>query len=320
MVDFADVEKAYQRIKDIVTQTPVMTSQTLNSMVKSSVFVKCENFQKIGAFKFRGACNKISQLTEKQRENGVITHSSGNHAQAVALASSIYNIKSVIVMPENAPEVKVNATKGYGAQIMRCKNSIIDREEMAKKLMEENGYTLVHPYNDEKIIAGAGTAAYELFQEVGDLDYMFCPVGGGGLLSGTSIASKGLVPECKVIGVEPEKADDAYRSYTTGKLHPSKYPNTVADGLRTALSELTFKIIRKYVDEILLVTEREIVDAMKFVWERMKIIVEPSGAVPVAGILQCKDHLKGKKIGAILSGGNVDLEDFFQKYYDRITK
>ena len=318
MVNISDIENAYIRIKEKINKTPVFTSETLNKMISASVFIKCENFQKVGAFKFRGACNKISQLTPLQKQKGIITHSSGNHAQAVALASSLYGIKSIIVMPENAPQVKVNATKGYGAKIVRCKSTLEDRILTTDKLIESNGYTLIHPYDDDDIIAGAGTAAYEMIKEVGNLDYMFCPVGGGGLLSGTSIATKGMLSDCKVFGVEPEKADDAFRSVKTGKLMPAVYSDTVADGLRTALSERTFGVIQKFVDEIVLVSEIEIIDAMKFLWERMKIIAEPSGAVSVAGLIKIREKIKNKKVGAIISGGNIDLSDFFDTFYNRI--
>jgi len=285
-------------------------------MVGANVFVKCENFQRIGAFKFRGVSNKLLQLSADEKAKGVVTHSSGNHAQAVALASSLLGIKSVIVMPENAPPVKIDATRGYGAEIVRCANNVKAREETCQNLIDKHGYTLVHPYDDDQIIAGAGTAALELIKEVGDLDYMFCPVGGGGLLSGTSVATKGLCPDSKVIAVEPERADDAYRSFKDGKLYPSAYPDTIADGLRTSLSKRTFKIIQEKVDEIVTVSEKEIIDAMKFLWMRMKIVVEPSGAVPIAGVIKMARSIKNKNIGVIVSGGNIDLDDFFSKYYE----
>jgi len=320
MVDLSDVEKAYERIKDYVNKTPVMTSRTLNGMVGGEVFLKCENFQRVGAFKPRGALNAILSLSDEEKKRGVITHSSGNHAQAVALAGKLLNLKTVIVMPENAPQVKVNATKEtYGAEVVRCDNNTESRARTAENLAEKHGYTLVHAYDNYNIIAGAGTAAYELIKEVGPLDYIFFPIGGGGLASGSIIASKGLNPDINIIGVEPEKADDAFRSIRDNKIYPSPYPDTIADGLRTQLSERTFSVIKEYGTKIILVSEKEIVDAMKFLWERMKIIVEPSGAVPIAGILKHKENLSGKKIGAVLSGGNVDLGDFFQKYYDRIS-
>ncbi len=295
-----------------------MKSRTLNKLIGSDVFFKCENFQRVGAFKFRGVCNKLLSLNHSDRKKGVVTHSSGNHAQAVALASSIFGIKSVIVMPKNAPKVKVEATKNYGAEIIFCENSVKDRENTCEKLIKKYDYTLVHPYDDDNIIAGAGTAAYELIKEIGDLDYIFCPIGGGGLLSGTAIATKGLLPKSKIIAVEPEKADDAYRSFKNGKLYPSNYPNTIADGLRTSLSERTFKIIKKNIDDIITVSEKEIINAMNFLWTRMKIIVEPSGAVPLAGILKIGKTDNKYKIGVIISGGNIDLNDYFNKLYSSI--
>lgn len=320
MPTLKDVERAHERIKNIVNNTSVLTSRTLNQMVGANVFVKCENFQRIGAFKFRGVSNKLLQLSVEEKAKGVVTHSSGNHAQAVALASSLLGIKSVIVMPENAPPVKIDATRGYGAEIVRCASNAKAREETCQNLVDKHGYTLVHPYDDDQIIAGAGTAALELIKEVGDLDYMFCPVGGGGLLSGTSVATKGLCPDSKVIAVEPERADDAYRSFKDGKLYPSAYPDTIADGLRTSLSKRTFKIIRENVDEIITVSEKEIIDAMKFLWMRMKIVVEPSGAVPIAGVIKTARSIKNKKIGVIISGGNIDLDDFFSKYYENLLE
>jgi len=316
MPTLKDVELAYDRIKDLVNKTSVLTSRTLNKMVGANVFVKCENFQRVGAFKFRGVSNRLLQLSDEEKKKGVVTHSSGNHAQAIALASSILGIKSVIVMPENTPQVKLDATKGYGAEIVKCASNVKAREETCQNLVKKHGYTMIHPYDDDQIIAGAGTAALELIKEVGTIDYVFCPVGGGGLLSGTSIATKGLCPNSKVIAVEPEKADDAYRSFRDKKLYPSLYPDTIADGLRTALSDRTFKIIQEHVDEIITVSEKEIVDAMKFLWLRMKIVVEPSGAVPIAGVIKMSKKIKNKKIGAIISGGNIDLDDFFNKYYD----
>ncbi|MFX1483024.1 MAG: threonine/serine dehydratase [Promethearchaeota archaeon] len=295
-------------------KTPIMTSTTLDRLTDCRVFLKCENFQKVGAFKFRGSLNAVSQLSEEERKKGVIAHSSGNHAQALALAASMEGIKATIVMPKNSPQVKVNATKGYGAEIVFCKNSSEARVKVARELVEKHGYILIHPYDDERIIAGAGTASLEMIEEIGCLDFVFAPVGGGGLISGTSIAAKGLCPMVRVIAAEPEMADDAYRSFKEGKIFPSVYPDTIADGLRTQLSELTFGIIRRYVDDIITVSEKEIVDAMRFLWERMKIVVEPSGAVSLAGFLKMQQNISKKRIGIILSGGNVDLTDFFAKY------
>ena len=314
MVDLQDVREAHARIREKIVRTPVMTSTTLDKLTGCQVFLKCENFQRVGAFKFRGALNTVSQLPSAERERGVITHSSGNHAQALALAASMEGVKATIVMPKNSPRVKVNATRDYGAEIVFCENSSEARVQVAKDLIEKHNYTLVHPYDDERIIAGAGTCALELIEDVESVDYMFVPVGGGGLISGTSIATKGLCPKARMIGVEPEKADDAYRSFKAGKIFPSVYPNTIADGLRTQLSELTFRVIQENVDDIILVSEKEIIDAMRFLWERMKMVVEPSGAVSLAGVLKMKDELTDLRIGIILSGGNIDLTDFFEKY------
>lgn len=308
-----DVEEAYLRIKSVINRTPVMTSRMLWEITKASVYLKCENFQRAGSFKFRGAFNTICQLSSKQKKRGIITHSSGNHAQAVALAASILDIPATIVMPKDAPIIKVNATKGYGANVVFCDNSLESRVSTTKKLITEKNLVLVHPYDNESVIYGQGTAVYELIKEVGDLDMVIAPLGGGGLLSGTAIATKGLCSKAKVYGVEPSIADDAYRSIQAGYIIPSIYPETIADGLRTSLCERTFKIIQKYVDEIVTVSELEILNGMRFIWEKMKLVVEPSGAVPVAILLSNKIETKNKKIGVIISGGNIVLDDFFQQ-------
>jgi threonine dehydratase len=306
-----EVEEAYERIRELINHTPVMTSSTLNEVTGCRCFLKCENFQKTGAFKFRGALNALSQLSPKQKTKGVITHSSGNHAQAVALAAKLLGIRAVIVMPENASPAKVAATESYGAEIVFCGSHPSDRETAVIPLIEKFGYTLIHPSNDLKIIAGAGTAAYEFIKDVGTLDCIFSPVGGGGLLSGTGIAARSLLPAAKVIGVEPENADDAYQSFKAGKIILAKNPNTIADGLRTSLGNNTFRIIRDHVDEIVTVSEKEIVEAMQFLWERMKLVVEPSGAVSLAGVLSRQIDQSHQKVGVIISGGNIDLTDFF---------
>ncbi|MBN2152340.1 MAG: pyridoxal-phosphate dependent enzyme [Candidatus Lokiarchaeota archaeon] len=312
MITLNEIEEAHKRIKDTVNKTPVMTSRTLNDRVKANVFCKCENYQRMGAFKMRGAFNTISQLSEEDKAKGVITHSSGNHAQALALSARILGVKAVVVMPKNSPQVKVNATKGYGAEVVLCEPTLASREETTSKLIAQHGYALVHPYDNDNIIRGAGTAAYELIKEAGELDLVFCPVGGGGLLSGTSIATKGLCPKAKVIAVEPKNADDAYKSFQAGIVVVNKTTNTIADGLRTNLCERTFAIIRRNVDQVILVTEQEIVDAMRFLWERMKIVVEPSGAVSLAGVLSGQVTVEAMRVGVILSGGNIDLEAFFE--------
>ena len=305
------IEEAYNNIKDVANKTPVMTSRTLNKITNSEVFLKCENFQRMGAFKFRGAYNTLSRLSKEQREKGVITHSSGNHAQAVALASKILGIQATIVMPKDAPKVKINATRDYGAKIVFCENNLQSRTETTEKLISEHKYTLIHPYDNENIIYGQGTAAYELIKQVNNLDIVITPLGGGGLLSGTAIATKGLLPHSKVYGVEPTLADDALRSIKAGYIIPSNYPNTIADGLRTSICERTFAFIKEYVDDILTVSEEEIIEAMQFIWERMKIIVEPSGVVPVAAILSQKIETRDHRIGLIISGGNIELNEFF---------
>ncbi|MGB9134049.1 MAG: threonine/serine dehydratase [Candidatus Bathyarchaeia archaeon] len=310
---FGKVERAYKRIDGMVYRTPVMTSSTLNEVTGSKCFLKCENFQKTGSFKFRGALNALSHLSPEKRRKGVITHSSGNHAQALALAAKILGIKAVVVMPRNASSVKVTATENYGAEIVVCSSRPVEREKAVKPLIDEFGYTLIHPSNDPHVIAGAGTAAYELIKEVGELDYIFCPVGGGGLISGTAIATKRLSPLAKVIGVEPKNADDAHQSLKAGRIIKVSNPETIADGLRTSLGNNTFRIIRENVDRIVTVSEDEIVDAMQLLWERMKLVVEPSGAVALAGVLSKQIDVTSKRVGMIVSGGNIDLTGFFTK-------
>ena len=320
MVSLGNIKAAHTRIRKVIIQTPIMTSLTADRLTSCKIFFKCENFQRIGAFKFRGAYNAISQLTPKEKKRGVITHSSGNHAQAVALASQLLGVAATIVMPENSTQVKIAATKGYGAKIIFCKPEVDARAREVQKLIKKHKFVLIHPYDDPRIIAGAGTAAFELIKEIGRLDAIFGPVGGGGLISGTAIATKGLCPNANIYAIEPEQADDAYRSFTTGKLVPSVNPNTIADGLRTSLSDRTFAIIRQHVDEIITVSETEIIDAMKFLWERMKLIIEPSGAVPFAGLIKNKDKLVNQRIGIILTGGNVDLTQFFDQMRNEIKE
>ncbi|UCH32628.1 MAG: pyridoxal-phosphate dependent enzyme [Candidatus Bathyarchaeota archaeon] len=312
-----EIERAYQRIKAIANPTPIMTSSTLDKKTGSKCFLKCENFQKTGSFKFRGAYNALSQLPQAQKKKGVITHSSGNHAQALALAAKLLEIEATIAMPEHASQVKVTATRNYGAKIITCGPQPTDRERAVIPLIRKHGYVLVHPSNDLRIIAGAGTVAYEMIKNVGELDYIFGPVGGGGLISGTAIATKSLLPSSKVIGVEPEKANDAYQSFRVGKIIPVKDPDTIADGLRTSLGNNTFKIIMKNVDQIITVSEEEIIDAMQFLWERLKLVVEPSGAVSLAGVFSNQINLSSKRVGIIISGGNIDLTDFFARIRKR---
>ncbi len=292
-----------------------MTSRTLDSITGAKrVVIKCENFQRTGSFKFRGAWNSISHLASLERKKGIIAHSSGNFAQAVALVAQILQTKATIVMPNNATPSKIQATQGYGAEVVLCGNNPGDREKMAEELVQKYSYKLVHPFDDYHVIFGAGTTAYELVRAVNRIDLLLVPVGGGGLISGCSIAAKGINPRIKVIGVEPKNADDAFRSFQLGKRVPVENPNTIADGLRTSVGEKTFPIIKEFVDDIITVTEEQIIDAMKFYWERMKLVVEPSGAVPLAGILSGNIEsplIKNKRIGIIISGGNIDLSDFF---------
>lgn len=321
---FEEYKEVYERVKKGANKTPVMTSRTLNSLVgDAKVYIKCENFQRTGSFKFRGAYNALNCLSDEEKEKGVIAHSSGNHAQAVALAATLLGVKSTIVMPENAPQVKKEATSLYGGEVVLSGNDPNDREKLADEQVQEKGFTLVHPHDNKNVFLGAGTAAYELIEEVGQLDLLLVPVGGGGLLSGSSIAAKGLCPNIKVIAVEPKNADDAFRSFYDKKLYPSVNPNTIADGLRTSLGKNTFKVILEKVDKIITVTEEQIVDAMQFYWERMKLVVEPSGAVSLAGLLyneEISSWTKGAKIGVIISGGNIDLSEFFKLIRKKLPK
>ena len=304
---FSDIEKAHERIRPFIHHTPVLTSKSINQIVGAELYFKCENLQKVGAFKFRGACNSVFALTAEEARNGVCTHSSGNHAAALALAARMRGIPAYIVMPENAPEIKKIAVAGYGAQITFCEPTLAARESTLKIVAAQTGATEIHPYNYFNVICGQGTAAKELIEETGHLDIVMAPIGGGGLLSGTAISSKALLPNVQVIAAEPAGADDAYRSFKSRTLLPSVAPNTMADGLLTSLGSLTFPIIMNNVDQIVIVSEDKIVEAMRMVWERMKIIIEPSSAVPLAAILENTVDVKGKKVGIILSGGHVDL-------------
>ena len=306
--DYTEIQKTAERIKSFIHRTPVLTCQTINDMCGSKVFFKCENFQKAGSFKYRGATNAILSLTEKEARSGVVTQSSGNHAAAIALAARQRNIKAYIVMPSNAPRAKISAVEHYGGEIHFCEPTILSREELADKLVHQKGCPLIPPYNDYRIIAGQATAALELLEQVRDLDMIIAPVGGGGLLSGTALTAFNCSDNIRVVGAEPEGADDALRSFTAGKLIPQTAPNTIADGLLTSLGNLTFPIIQKYVDAIELVSEDAIIKTMRFVFQRMKIVVEPSSAVAVAPLTEKRAKFEGKRIGVILSGGNVDLD------------
>jgi threonine dehydratase len=303
---FERVKAARERLRGHANVTPVMTSRMLNESVGMEVFLKCENFQRVGAFKFRGAFNTISQLTDQQKGRGIITYSSGNHAQAVALVGQLLGVRTTVVMPNNAPRVKRAATEGYGAAVIEYDPEEATREEMADLLRAEHGYTIIPPFDHLDIIAGQGTAALELFEEMKTLDVLLVPCGGGGLLSGSAIATKGIEPACRVIGVEPELADDATRSFHTKTLHTVKNPPTIADGTRTpSLGNLTFPLVLEYVDDMRTVTETAIVEAVQFLFYRMKIVVEPSGALGVAALLSGVVSASGR-VGVIISGGNVD--------------
>lgn len=305
---FSDVEKAHRRIGGIVHHTPVLTSISINEIVGANLFFKCENFQKVGAFKFRGATNAVMALSETEAAKGVATHSSGNHAAALALAARNRGISAHVVMPQTAPEIKKKAVAGYGAKITFCEPTLDARESTLARIVAETGATEIHPYNNFQVICGQGTAAKELLSDETKFDLVLCPVGGGGLLAGTSIAVKALSPATLVIACEPEGADDAFRSFYGDHIFPSLHPNTIADGLLTGLGEINYALIKQNVDEVITVSEEAIVIAMRMIWERMKIIIEPSSAVPLAAILMGKIDVRGKKLGIILSGGNVDLE------------
>jgi len=303
---FEQVLAAKERLKGYANTTPIMTSQTLNRLVGAQIYFKCENLQKIGAFKFRGAFNSISKLTESGKANGVITYSSGNHAQAVALVGKMLDVQTTVVMPDNAPATKRAATKEYGAAIVDYDPDKASREDIAKELEAKNGYTMIPPFDHRDVIAGQGTAALEMFEEAGNLDMLLVPCGGGGLLSGSAIAAKGMFSGCRIIGIEPELADDATKSFQTKVLHYVNNPPTIADGTRTrSLGKITFPLLLEYVDDMKTVSEEAIIEAVKFLFYRMKLVVEPSGALGLAALLSRAVIPKGR-VGIILSGGNID--------------
>ena len=304
-----DVEEARQRIQPYINITPILSSRSINAILGLELFFKCENFQKVGAFKFRGATNAVFSLNEEEARYGVATHSSGNHAAALALAARLRGIKSYIVMPENSPKIKKLAVAGYGADITYCKPTLEARESTLQEVVEKTNATFIHPFDNVRVISGQGSASMELLEIVDDLDYIIAPVGGGGMICGTATVIHEKSPRIKVIAAEPLNADDAYRSFNSGKLYPSVKPNTIADGLLTSLSPLTFGIIREKVHDIITATENEIIEAMRMIWERMKIIVEPSSAVAFAVVMSNKERFSGKRIGIILTGGNVDLDN-----------
>ncbi|MGA2623044.1 MAG: threonine/serine dehydratase [Bacteroidota bacterium] len=307
MITFSDIERAYKTLKPVVHKTPLLSSRTFNRLNGNEVYFKAENFQRIGAFKFRGAYNKIASLTEEERRKGVIAHSSGNHAQGVALAARLFDIKAVVVMPGDSIAPKVEATKSYGAEVVFCGSTTDDRERVTAELMTKFGYTLIHPYNDKHLIAGQGTTVLEIFQDIKDLDYLFVPVGGGGLIAGCAIAARNLFPGIKIIGVETEGANDCYQSFRAKKIIKLQSANTIADGMRTlSVGPLNFDIIQRYVDDVITIEDDDILPMMKFFFGRMKIVVEPTGAVASAAVMKNAGGIKGKKICAIISGGNVD--------------
>ena len=299
--------QVHDNVKPYIHETPVLTSELINKICGCHVYFKCENFQKMGAFKMRGAINAIQNLTSKQKENGVVTHSSGNFAQAISLASKYLNTKAFIVMPENAPQVKKDAVLNYQGIIIECKSNIKAREIEAERIVKNENATFIHPSNNDQVILGQSTSAKELLEKQSDLDIILAPVGGGGLLAGTALSAKYFSSNCEVIGAEPENVDDAYRSLKSGKIEYNKNTTTIADGLRTNLGDRNFPIILENVKKIIRVSEEEIINAMKLVWERMKMVIEPSSAVPLAALLKEKQNFKNKKVGIIISGGNVDL-------------
>jgi len=301
------INDAAKRIKNFVHRTPVLSSENINSLFNTKIFFKCENLQKAGVFKSRGAVNAIFSLSEDELKNGVATHSSGNHAQALARAALLRNTNAYIVMPENSSKVKIAAVKNYGGEITFCEANLDSREKTLEKIINKTQAVEIHPYNNYKIIAGQATATKELIEDVESLNVIMAPVGGGGLLSGTALATYYFSPGTKVIAAEPLQADDAYRSFYQKKFIPSINPNTIADGLLTSLGSLTFPIICEYVNEIMTVSEESIIKAMKLIWERMKIIIEPSSAVPLAAIIENRKYFENKRIGIIISGGNIDL-------------
>ncbi|MFP4528696.1 MAG: pyridoxal-phosphate dependent enzyme [Candidatus Kapaibacterium sp.] len=305
--DYQDIIAAHKRIREYIHRTPVLNSRTLNFMSGADVFFKCENFQKVGAFKFRGAVNSVFSLGPDEASRGVATHSSGNHAQALALAALLRGTRATIVMPETSPSIKKKAVAGYGANIVYCRPTLEARETTLEEVVSDTGATFIHPYDNYNVIAGQGTAARELLEDYLYLDVIITPVGGGGLLSGTSIAARAIKPDIEIIAAEPAGADDAYRSFKSGEWVPSVDPDTICDGLLTSLSGRTFEIIRDKVDDIITVSEDSIKESLRLICERMKIVIEPSAAVGYAAILENKERFAGKKVGVILSGGNIDL-------------
>jgi len=306
---YKQVDKAHIRVRQYAHRTPILSSASINRITGAKLLFKCENFQKVGAFKFRGAINAVMSLSDGNAGRGVATHSSGNHAAALALAARKRGVDAYVVMPENAPDIKKKAVAGYGATIYFCKPTLNARESALAEVIAETGATEIHPYDNSEVISGQGTAAKELLEDEGDLDLVLAPVGGGGLLAGSALSVSHLSPGTKLIGCEPEGADDAYRSFLKGEIVPSNNPKTIADGLLTSLGNRNFAIIKEKVEQIVTVSEDSIVEAMRLVWERMKIVIEPSSAVPLGAILEGKIDPRNQKIGIIISGGNLDLEN-----------
>lgn len=302
-----DIIEAHERIRNQIHRTPILSSSLINSIAGCEIYFKCENFQKVGAFKFRGASNAVLSLTNEGLQKGVATHSSGNHAAALALAAKMENVPAYIVMPHTAPQIKKTAVEGYGAKIIFCEPTLQAREETLARVVDETGATFVHPYNNYSVIAGQATCAKEILEELTDLDYIIPPIGGGGLASGTCLSTKYYSTKTKVIGAEPLGADDAFRSLRDKTIYPSANPHTICDGLLTSLGEKTFSILNRELVKIITATDEAIIASMRLIWERMKIIVEPSSAVTLAVVLENKEKFAGKKIALILSGGNVDL-------------
>ena len=311
MSDYRDIEAAAERIEGVAHRTPVLTSRTADAMAGAQLFFKCENFQRMGAFKFRGAYNAISRFSAEQRKAGVLTYSSGNHAQAIALSASLTGIHAAIIMPHDAPQLKVQATKGYGGEVIVYDRNREDREEIGKRLAQERGMTLIPPYDHPDVIAGQGTAAKELFEETGELDVLLVCLGGGGLLAGCAIAASALSPSCKVIGVEPEAGNDGQQSLRSGQIVHIAVPDTIADGARTThLGKLNFNVIQRHVDDVITVSDSQLIATMRFFAERMKMVVEPTGCLAAAAALHGVVPIQGKRVGVLVSGGNVDLASF----------
>ena len=308
MVNYKDIESAHNRISNFIHNTPILTCRSIDKQTNANLFFKCDNFQKTGSFKIRGATNILLQLSKQQLANGIITASSGNHGAAVSKATKDLGGNVIVIMPNNTPKVKIDNVKRYGGDIIFCEPNIKAREESLNKMVENTGSTIVHPYNDEMIIAGQGTAAKELLESIPDLDGIIAPVSGGGLLAGTILAAKNINPNIKIFGAEPKNADDTYQSIKNKKIIPNKTTDTIADGLRAQVGTITFPIIQEYVDEIILVSEEMIIQSMRTIWQRLKIVIEPSCSIVLAALLTNNEQFYNKRIGLILTGGNVDLD------------